>query len=405
MKMRRVVVTGIGCISSLGNDSSQYWQALAAGKCGIRKLETLPIEQLKVAIGAEVQAYNALDFFNKRQLGLLDRCSQFALISAREALTDAGIDFSADEREKTAVILGTAGGGKTTEDDTYKSLYHDGKSRVNPFSIPRAMPSAAPSQVTMEFGIHGPAFTVSSACSSANHAIGQAFWMVRNGNVDAAITGGCEASFTLGMMKSWEALRVLSPDLCRPFSNGRRGMVLGEGAGILILESLEKARARGATIYAEIAGFGMSSDASHITQPSVDGASQAVKAALTDAEMNINEVDYVNAHGTGTQANDASETQTLHQVFGEHARKLKISSTKSMHGHALGASGAFELVATVLAMKNSLAPPTINYLELDPACDLDYVPNVAVEHRIKAAVSNSFAFGGLNAVIAVRAVD
>jgi len=277
-----------------------------------------------------------------------------------------------------------------------------GLNRVHPLTIPKTMANAGASHISMEFGITGPSYTISTACSSAGHAIGQAFWMVRNGITDLALAGGSEAPFSFGILKAWEAMRVVSPETCRPFSKDRRGMVLGEGAAMLVLEPLEAALARGATVHAEIAGFGMSADACHITQPSADGAAKAMRAALRDAGLAPEAIGYVNAHGTGTLANDATETAALHAVFGAHAGKLAISSTKSMHGHALGAAAALECVATVLALRDGVLPPTANYNVPDPECDLDVIPNQARQAQVEWAISNSFAFGGLNAVLALR---
>jgi nodulation protein E len=269
-------------------------------------------------------------------------------------------------------------------------------------TIPKTMANAGASHISMEFGITGPSYTISTACSSASHAIGQAFWMVRSGMAPVAITGGSEAPFSFGILKAWEALRVVSPDTCRPFSKDRSGMVLGEGAAMLVLEPLEAARARGARIHAEIVGFGMSSDASHITQPSADGAARAMRAALCDAHLTPEAVAYINAHGTGTQANDPTETAAIRAVFGPHAGQLAVSSTKSMHGHALGAAGALEAVAAILALRDGFLPPTANFNQPDPECDLDVVPNVSRQADFEYAMSNSFAFGGLNAVLAFR---
>ena len=264
------------------------------------------------------------------------------------------------------------------------------------------MTSSATSQVTMEFGLTGPAFTVSSACSSANHAVGQALGLIRQGSADVVLAGGSEACFTLGTLKAWEAMRVMAPDTCRPFSRGRRGMVLGEGAAIVILESLDHARARGAAIQAELAGFGMSADAHHLIHPNEAGAARAMEAALADARLSLEDLSYINAHGTGTEVNDATETRAIRRVFGRHADGLTVSSTKGAHGHALGASGALELAATVLALRHGVVPPTVNFLEPDPACDLHYCPNEAREMPLEAALSNSFAFGGLNAVLVLK---
>lgn len=400
--MRRVVITGAGCISPLGHDLPATWRGLAAGQCAIGPVDQVPTEKLGIKIAAEVRDFDANAHFDEKRLSILDRFSQFTLVAAREAVAASGIEFSDELSARTAVIIGTGAGGMGTIDASFKRLYEDGKRRIFPLTIPRLMVSAATSHVTMEFGITGPAYAVSSACSSANHAIGDAFAMVRSGRVDAAVTGGAEACITFGTMLGWQALRVMAPDTCRPFSADRRGMVLGEGAGIFVLETLEAAKSRGADILGEIVGFGMSSDAADIVQPQVAGAAAAIAMALADGGLEPGDIDYVNAHGTGTGANDATETAALKQVFGAHASRLAVSSTKSMHGHALGAAGAIELAATLKAMEHGIAPPTANYREADPECDLDYVPNVAREMKIEAALSNSFAFGGLNAVLAVR---
>ena len=398
-----VVITGLGTISALGHSVDQFWEALCNGESGIRELASLPLESLRVKIGAEVPAYEACDFFSSDEMRLMDRFSQFAVISAREAVADAGI--TAEELRDAACIIGTGCGGRVADDESFQRLYLQGKSRGHPLTVPLVMANAAASQVSMHLGITGPVFVIASACASSAHAVGQAMAMIRSGLVDVAIAGGTDAPFTYGTLKPWEALRVMSSDTCRPFSRDRSGMVLGEGAGAVVLESLEHVKKRGACIYAELAGCGMSADAGHITDPSSDGAAKAIKAALDDASMNPGDVDYVNAHGTGTKANDVSETQALHQVFGEHAARLMVSGTKSMHGHPLGAAGALELVATVLAIKSGIVPPTANFTAAGEGCDLDYVPNQAREKSIKSAVSNSFAFGGLNAVLAVRAMD
>jgi nodulation protein E len=289
-----------------------------------------------------------------------------------------------------------------TLDESFHRIYAEGARRAHPLTVPKLMISAPMSHITMEHGLTGPSFTVASACASSNHAIGVAYHMVRSGMVEAAVTGGTEAVFCFGSFKAWEALRVMAPDTCRPFSKGRAGMVLAEGAGIFVLETYERAKARGAEILGEIIGFGMSSDAADIVLPSVTGAAAAIQACLDDAKLNPEDVDYINAHGTGTYANDATETKAIHAVFGEGAKTIPVSSTKSMHGHGLGAAGAIELAATLVAMKAGFIPPTTNYLEPDPACDLDYVPNTARQGTVKVAISNSFAFGGHNAVLAIR---
>jgi nodulation protein E len=404
MAQRRVVVTGIGVISGLGLDAHAFWKALSQGRSGIRPMELVDRTLLRFQNGAEVPDYNPSAYFDEKDIGLLDRFAQFGAIAAREAVKDAGMEFDAALRERTAIVTGSCVGGQTTEDEGFVGLYRNNSNRVNPFTIPRTMGNAAASRISLEFGVVGPAYTVSTACSSANHAIGQAFGMVRNGAVDLAITGGSEAVFSVGFLKAWEAMRVVSPDTCRPFSKDRRGLILGEGGAMLVLEPLEHARARGAKIYGEIAGFGMSSDAHHITQPSAEGAVRAMRWALEDGSLAPERIGYINAHGTATQANDTTETLAIRSVFGAHADRLAVSSTKSMHGHALGAAGAIEAAATLMALRCGTLPPTANYTTIDPTCDLDVIPNEARKAEVEAALSNSFAFGGLNAVLAFARV-
>ena len=402
---RRVVVTGLGVISALGGTSGEIWQALQAGCSGIAPIEAVDRALLRFSNGAEVRNYSPARHFDEKEVGLLDRFAQFGAIAAREAVAAAGVEWTQELRESTAIVTGSCTGGQTTEDEGFVNLYRNNNPRVNPFTIPRTMENAAASRISLETGVVGPTYTISTACSSSNHAIGQAFWMVRSGVVNMAITGGSEAVFSLGFLKAWEAMRVVSPDTCRPFSKDRRGLILGEGAAMLVLEPLETARARGATILGEIAGFGMSSDAFHITQPSPDGAARAMRAALSDAAIGGDEIGYINAHGTATLANDATETAAIRKVFGPHADRLLVSSTKSMHGHTLGAAGAIEAAATVLALHHGILPPTANFTEPDPACDLDVIPNVARTAAPEFALSNSFAFGGLNAVLVFRRVE
>ncbi len=360
----------------------------------------MPTEQLTAKIAAEVADFDPSAHFEAKTSSLMDRFSQFAVVAARQAIADAGLH---DHRGlSTATIIGSAVGGQTTSDEAYKRLYRENAARLHPLTIPRLMLNAAVSQVSIDLGLGGPAFAVASACASGTHALGQAFRMVRDGDVQVAVSGGSEACLTFGTLKAWEALRVMSADTCRPFSRQRSGMVLGEGAAIMVLESLESARARGASIYAEIVGFGMSADAGDITLPDARGAARAMIAALRDARLESDAVDYVNAHGTGTTINDVVETEALHRVFGDHAQHLAISSTKAVLGHCLGAAGALEATVTALAIHHALAPPTANFIEADPECDLDYVPNEARDLPIKVALSDSFAFGGLNAVIALH---
>lgn len=290
-------------------------------------------------------------------------------------------------------------------DDGFADLYLRRQKNLHPLTIPRVMAHAAACHISMEFGITGPSLSISSGCSSATHAVGQGYWMVRYGQVEAAIVGGCEATFSLFQLKSWEALRVLAADTCRPFSLGRAGIILGEGAAMMQLEPLESACARGAKIYAEIVGFGMSSDASHITRPSAEGTRQAMNVALLDANISSEQVGYINAHGTGAPTADAQEVTAIRAVFNGHAEKLAVSSTKSMHGYAIGATGALEAVATVLALRYGVLPPTANFTEPDPQCDLDVIPNLARAAEVEYALSNTFAFGGMNAVLAFRRWD
>jgi nodulation protein E len=383
---------------------NEMWDALAAGRSGIGPSDRPDFDGLQIKSVAAVEDFDPEAHFDAKELPILDRYTQFALVAARDAVAKSGLEFSNGLDARTAVITGAGSGGMTTVDAAYKRLYQDGKLRVFPLTVPRLMVSAASSHITMAFGIRGPAYTISSACSSANHAIGEAFNMIRYGRVEAAITGGAEACLTRGTMGAWQSLRVMATDTCRPFSVDRKGMVLGEGAGMFVLETLEGAKARGADILGEIVGFGMTSDAGDIVQPSLDGVCGAISAALEDADLAPETIDYVNAHGTGTDINDVVETAALHRVLGDHATSVAVSSTKSMHGHALGAAGALELAATLKAIEHQTAPPTANFTQADPKCDLDYVPNEARAMTIDTALSNSFAFGGLNAVLAVKRV-
>jgi nodulation protein E len=397
-------VTGIGVIAAPGKTRGEFWDSLKNGRSAIRSMTLVPAGALRFPNAAEVENFHAASHIEEKEADLLDRFAQFALIAAREAVQDAALAMTPELAERTGVVMGTSAGGKTSEDREFLSLYGQTAARVHPLTIARTMANAGTSRVAQEYGIVGPSFTVSTACASAAHAIGQAFWMVRGGLLDAAICGGSEAPFSLGFLKAWEAMRIVAADTCRPFSLDRKGLILGEGAAALVLESLESARARGAHIWGEIAGFGMSSDAHHLTQPLAAGAARAMRAALNDARVEPRNVHYVNAHGTGTAANDATEAQAIYDVFGERAHRIPVSSTKSMHGHALGAAGALEAAATLLALHDGVIPPTANFTEADPACALDVVPNEAREARIELALSNSFAFGGLNAVLAMRKI-
>ena len=400
----RIAITGMGAISTFGEGAPALWRNLREGRDGIRPLRHADAARLRVRVAAQVPAsFDPAAHFDERMLPLLDRTSQFALFAANEAIAQSGLDFRAgDLGERCAVVVGTGVGGETTQDEQARRLYAENSNRVHPLTIVRLMTNAPASQISIAHGLHGPTFCVSSACASANHAIAQAALMIRAGIADVAIAGGTEACLTYGALRAWEAMRVLADDTCRPFSANRRGLVLGEGAGIFVLESMAHARARGATILAELAGIGMSADAADIVAPDPAGAALAINRALADAGLAPTDIDYINAHGTGTQANDISETQAIHRAFGAHARQLAVSSTKSMHGHALGAAAALELVAVLGALDDGILPPTANYEQVDPACDLDYVPNTAREMPVRVALSNSFAFGGLNAVLALK---
>jgi nodulation protein E len=401
----------MGVISALGLDQQAFWQALSSGRSGIGPIPEdvgpvpeMGMSQVRFKNGAAVIGYEAETHFPRKTLSFMDRFAQFSVVAAREAVTMAGIEWTEELRESAAVITGSCMGGRFTDEIGYWELFHHGRHRVHPLTIPLGMSNAGASHISMEYGLHGPAYTFSTACSSSAHAIGNALWMVRSGAAPMAIAGGSEAPLFLGGLKAWEAMRVVSPDTCRPFSLNRSGMILGEGAAMLVLEPLERALARGARPLAEIVGFGMSADACHVTQPSAEGAARAIRAALRDGGLVPEQVGYINAHGTATEANDRMEAAAIHAVFGGHTAALPVSSTKSMHGHTLGAAGAIEAAATVLALRNGVLPPTANFAQPDPECDLDVVPNQAREAQVEVALSQSFAFGGLNAVLAFRAM-
>ena len=404
MAARRVAITGLGIISPLGLNVAETWAALREGRSGIGPIKSVDGSKwgLKIQNGAEVRGFDPLKHFTGGKDAQLDRFAQFSVVAAREAFRDSEIQLTPALRESSAIVCGSAVGGQASIEAGFEDLWVQGRGRVHPLTIPKTMANAGASHISMDLGLSGPVYTISTACSSANHAMGQAFRLVRDGQADLAVTGGSEAIFTVGMLKAWEAMRVISPDTCRPFSKDRKGMILGEGGAMLILEPFDAAKARGAKIYAEICGFGMTSDAHHLTQPTVDGPARAMRGALTEAGLAAEAIGYINAHGTGTPGNDPVESRAIREVVGAHADKIGVSSTKSMHGHALGAAGALEAVATVMALHHGILPPTANYNERDPECDLDYIPNQPRAVQVEAALSNSFAFGGLNAVIAFR---
>jgi nodulation protein E len=403
MAPRRVAITGLGIISPLGLNVADSWASLSEGRPGIGPIQSVDCSTIRFKMGAEVRGYDPLKYFAGGKDAYLDRFAQFSVIAAREALQDSGVELTPELRENAAIVCGSSVGGQATIEAGFEDLWVQGRGRVHPLTIAKTMGNAGASHIAMEMGLCGPTYTVSTACSSANHAIGQAFRLVRDGYADLAMTGGSEAMFTIGILKAWEAMRVVAPDTCRPFSKDRRGLILGEGGAMMILEPMESAKARGARIYAELCGFGMTADAHHLTQPTVQGPARAMRGALKEGAIALESVGYINAHGTGTSGNDPVESAAIREVFGTHADNIGVSSTKSMHGHALGAAGALEAIATVLALYHGILPPTANYNERDPECDLDYIPNKPRAQRVEAALSNSFAFGGLNAVIAFRA--
>ncbi len=402
--MPRVVITGIGVVSPVGLTRDAFWRSLIAGECGIRAITSADFEQLRFKHAADVQGFVPEDHLAAKDISLMDRFAQFAVVAAREAMAQSGLKLTPAMLEDGAVVTGSCIGGRSAEEVGYRELYIHNRNRVHPLTIPLGMANAGASHISMQLGIQGPSYTVSTACASSAHAIGQAFHMVRSGTAPVAIAGGSEAPLYFGNLKAWEAMRVISKDTCRPFSADRSGLVLGEGAAMLVLEPLETALARGAKPIAEIVGFGMSSDACHITQPSAEGPARAMRLALRDAGLAPEQISYINAHGTATEVNDRIETAAIRLVFGAHAEKLAVSSTKSMHAHTLGAAGAIEAAASALTLANGILPPTANYTRADPACDLDFIPNAARTQQVEACLSNSFAFGGLNAVLALRAM-
>ncbi len=400
--MKRVVITGAGTINALGNCVKSTMDAMAAGRCGISQLEIRDVERLSVRIAGQIKDYEPEKNFNRQQISLYDRFTQFTLLAAKEAVAQSGLVFNGELSARSGVVLGTAGGGVNTWDENYRAVYENGKNRVHPFVVPKLMNNAAASHLSMDYNLKGPSYTVATACASSNHAMGQAFHMIRSGTGQIMLTGGSESMLCFGGVKAWEGLRVMSKDACRPFSANRNGMVQGEGAAIFVFEEYEHAKARKAEILAEITGFAMTSDAADIVMPSKQGAARAISGALTDACINPEDVGYINAHGTGTAANDKTECAAVADVFGPHADNLMISSTKSMHGHLIGGTGAVELLACIMAVRDGIIPPTIGYEEPDPECALDVVPNIARDAKVNMVLSNAFAFGGLNAVLAVK---
>jgi 3-oxoacyl-[acyl-carrier-protein] synthase II len=412
MTRRRVVITGLGTVNPLGWDVKGYWKALCAGKSGVAPIEQLDTSAFKVKFGGEVKNWAPDEFLDSRTTRRLDRFAQFALVASLAAVKDSGLDFTKEDVYRCGVILGSGIGGLNEFEEQHSRYRDGGPGRISPFVIPKMIPNAAPGNVSIHFGLCGPNTAVSTACASAANAISDALRAIQGDHADVMLTGGSEAAITPMGLGGFISARALShrndrpQEASRPFDKDRDGFVLSEGAGIVVLEELEHARKRGANIYAELLGCGNTADAHHITAPHPcgTGAAQAMRVALRDARLNPEDVQYVNAHGTSTELGDAAETMALKDVFGAHARKLAISSTKSMIGHLLGASGGVELIATVLSIQSGVIHPTINYHTPDPACDLDYVPNHARETRVRHAISNSFGFGGHNCCVVVGAL-
>lgn len=402
MGRQRVVITGLGGLCSLGVNAPAIWSAMREGKVGIGPITTTPLYDAKVSLGGEITALPEHGY-DRRRLVTMDRFSLLASIAAGEALADAGLTVDESNTRRVGAAIGVGVCGWEAIEESFRAVFLEKKSRVGVFSVPRAMPGAAAGQVSMVHGLRGPCFGVTSACSSSNHAFISALDQLRAGRADVMLAGGSEAPLIYGILKAWEGLRVLAREACRPFSADREGLVLGEGAGVAVLETLEHAQRRGATILAELAGGGMSADAGDIVAPSVEGPTAAMQACLDDAGLAPEDIDYINAHGTATKANDQIETTAIRRVFGAQADRLSVSSTKSMHAHCLGASGAIELIACVNAIREGVVPPTMGYREADPDCDLDVTPNVAKSRPVRAALSNAFAFGGTNAVVALKA--
>jgi 3-oxoacyl-[acyl-carrier-protein] synthase II len=404
---RRIVITGIGVVTPLGNDVETFWGRLVAGECGIRTLTTIDTEGYKVHFGGEVADFDPQSCIDHREVKRLDRFTQFAVHAAHEAIEDAGIDFDRLDRSKCGVILGSGIGGLSEIETQIAKLLSKGPDRVSPFTVPKMMLNAAGGNISITYGLRGPNYAVATACASATNAMGDALRSVRLGETDLVITGGTEAAITqmgLAAFQNMKALSTRNDDpaaASRPFDADRDGFVLGEGAGLLVFEELEHAKARGAKIYAEVCGYGTTSDAGHITAPDPEGsgAAAAMQAAIGDAGIAPEAIDYINAHGTSTPLGDRAETTAIKRVFGDHARKTRISSTKGALGHSLGASGGIEAVILSKTVHTGLIPPTINYDTPDPECDLHYTPNESVSGEVNYGMSNSFGFGGHNACI------
>lgn len=400
---RRVVVTGLGAITAAGTGVPALWEAAREGRSGVSDFRLDRYPRQRITRAAHIAGFDPAAHLSEQELKTTDRFAQLALVAAAEALKHAGLDTGAPLGPRFGAIIGSGIGGSWTTDDGHYAFYVT-ETRTDLLTIAKVMPNAAASQISMRYGVRGPSLAISSACASGTQAVGYGLQMIRAGMADAMLVGGSEALLTPATFRAWEVLRVMAPETCRPFSDKRNGMVLGEGAAVLVIEELEHALKRGATPLAELAGYGTTSDAGDLLRPTVEGPAAAMANALADAGLTPRDIGYVNAHGTGTVLNDISESEALRQVFGAHIGEVSVSSTKPIHGHALGAAGAIELVITVQALRDNIAPPTINWLAPDPKCLADPVPNTARARPIDAAISNSFAFGGINATIALRKV-
>ncbi|WP_312906441.1 beta-ketoacyl-ACP synthase II [Tissierella praeacuta] len=405
--MKRVVITGLGAITPIGIGKENFWNSLIEGKSGIGAITRFDTTDFDTKIGAEVKDFDPSNYIDKKEARRMDRFTQYAVAGAKLALEDGKVELDKLNLDKVGVIIGVGIGGMETMETEFTKLRDRGPSRVSPLFIPMMISNMAPGQISMTFGFRGPTMTVTTACASSTHAIGEGFRMISTGNVDMIVAGGADASITPISVAGFCSMKALSTrndnptKASRPFDKERDGFVMGEGAGILILEELNHALARGANIYGEIVGYGSTSDAFHITQPDPEakGATRAMELALEEAAADYHDVDYINAHGTSTYFNDKLETLAIKNVFKEHAKNINISSTKSMTGHLLGAAGGIEAIATIMAIKEGIIPPTINYEYLDEECDLNYTPNEAVKRDINYALSNSLGFGGHNATV------
>jgi len=409
--MRRVVVTGVGVVSPLGTGNAKNWEALIAGKSGIAPITRFDTSDLPVKIAGEVKDFVAEDFIDKKEIKKMDLFIQYSLAAAQFAMDDSGLVINEENAERVGVLVGAGLGGLPAIERYHTALLEGGYKKISPFFIPMLIINLAPGHISIKYGAKGPNLSSVSACATGTHSIGDAFHMIKRGDADAMIAGGCESTVTPLGIGGFAVMKALSTHAdpvtaSRPFDRDRDGFVLSEGAGIVVLEEYEAAKARGAKIYGEVVGYGLSGDAYHLTTPAPggEGAARCMKMALSTAKVNPEQVDYINAHGTSTHFNDLYETLAIHSVFGNHAGKLMVSSTKSMTGHLLGAAGGIEAIFALMAMQNSVVPPTINYDNADPECDLDYVPNTARDAKVEYALSNSFGFGGTNASLLLKKI-